>query len=92
MIYLDTWKFREVVTATILIEFVLDNFPFSIDMQFIQTREICQDTYMELKCSAQSQNSEIVILESYLVKEVDTTTCRSIVGRLFARFDQFNRK
>ncbi|VUZ42524.1 unnamed protein product, partial [Hymenolepis diminuta] len=48
-------------------------------LPMIQTRVICQDTYMEIKCTSYGNEESIVVLDAQLVMEVDPKICPNIV-------------
>lgn len=47
----------------------------------IQSRVICQDTYMEIKCATYGSGEFIAVLDAQLTMEVDPNICPNIVGK-----------
>ncbi|KAH9282047.1 hypothetical protein ECG_05253 [Echinococcus granulosus] len=47
--------------------------------QMVQSLAICQDTYVEIKCTTYGVEESIVVLDAQLVMQVDTKVCPKIV-------------
>ena len=52
-----------------------------LGVQMIQSRVICHDTYMEIKCTSFGPDESIVVMDAQLVMEVDSNICPNIVGK-----------